>query len=492
MALAPEVYREIEDVVGPENICDDPCIMPSYFNTNFLAIVLPGSTEEVQKVIRICNKYKIRFRAICTGWTGTFQSDTLLLDLRRMNRILEINEKNMYAVVEPYVILAQLQAELWKRGLHCNIKGAGTNCTALLRGHGHLDQSTSADDRNYLAVEWVTPKGEILRLGSLGWVGEWFCGDGPGPSLRALISGAVPPGVSPGVITKAAIKLYHWPGPSRFDIKGISPKYLLEKVPDNFLVRYYWFPSVDAMLEAEKKIGESEIALELMGFNVSMIAANIATSNEEEEEIYQKLRAEAKGPGFLVIIAGNSRSDFAYKKKVLERIIAETRGEVLSITEDPIIEGILLIQCTRICASIRETFRAGGAFRSIPVMGQRDLVTKWAIGAAEGKKALIREGLVVDDGGDFFGWGVEHGHLGKTEIFCRYDPRNADAAEAVEKWYRSQMDRALKDNYFANLMVSEEEINTVIGPKLCNFHLWWQEVRKLLDPNNLTGMSALV
>ena len=53
-----------------------------------------------------------------------------------MNRIIEINEKNMYAVVEPYVISAQLQAELMKRGLNFNIKGAGTNCSAMLRGHG--------------------------------------------------------------------------------------------------------------------------------------------------------------------------------------------------------------------------------------------------------------------------------------------------------------------------------------------------------------------
>jgi len=68
------------------------------------------------------------------------------------------HEKNMYAVVEPYVITAQLQAELFKRGCHMNLKGAGANCTAMLRGHGHLDQTTSGDDRNHLAIEWVTPE----------------------------------------------------------------------------------------------------------------------------------------------------------------------------------------------------------------------------------------------------------------------------------------------------------------------------------------------
>ena len=98
------------------------------------------------------------------------------IDLRRMNRILEINEKSMYAVVEPYVIGAQLQAELMKRGLNCNQCGAGTNCSALPiaahQGIGHLSQSASYGERNQLALEWVTPDGEIVRLGFSGVVGS--------------------------------------------------------------------------------------------------------------------------------------------------------------------------------------------------------------------------------------------------------------------------------------------------------------------------------
>ena len=49
----------------------------------------------------------------------------IFYDLRRMNHIIEINEKNMYAVVEPYVITAELQAELMKRGLTLCIKEPG-------------------------------------------------------------------------------------------------------------------------------------------------------------------------------------------------------------------------------------------------------------------------------------------------------------------------------------------------------------------------------
>ena len=145
--------------------------MPAYHQTEFAAIILPKNTAEVQAIVRLCNKHKLTFRPVCTGWTGQFPPGIIYLDLRRMNRIIEINEKNMYAVVEPYVITAQLQAELLKRGLHLNVKGAGANCSAMLRGHGHLDQTTSGDDRNHLAIEWVTPEGDLVQFGIPGIFG---------------------------------------------------------------------------------------------------------------------------------------------------------------------------------------------------------------------------------------------------------------------------------------------------------------------------------
>ena len=146
-----------------------------------------------------------------------------------MNRILEINEKSMYAAVEPYVIGAQLQAELMKRGLNCNRAAPAPTAPALpLAAHvglGHMSQSGSYTERNLLALEWVTGDGEIVRLGSLGSLGEWFCGDGPGPSLRGIIRGNTTPLAGLGVFTGGAVKIYHWPGPPAFPVEGVCPQY---------------------------------------------------------------------------------------------------------------------------------------------------------------------------------------------------------------------------------------------------------------------------
>jgi hypothetical protein len=191
---------------------------------------------------------------------------------------------------------------------------------------------------------------------------------------------------------------------------------------------------------------------------------------------------EVQGPGFFIIIAGDSAADFEYKKHVLQQIVSEADGKSLESVEDPKTEGILLCQCIRISASIRETFRAGGMFKSIPVMGQRDLTIKWAIGAGKAKEPLIEKGLIVDDGGAFFGWGVEQGHLGKTEIFCRFDPQNPEAAEAVETWHKEQSQRAFDERYFALLMGATDEI----GRGVSNYHLWWKKINQALDPNGVT------
>ena len=61
-----------------ENICDDPAIMPSYYSTEFAAVILPKNTAEVQAIVKLCNKYKLKFRPICTGWSGMFPQGIIL------------------------------------------------------------------------------------------------------------------------------------------------------------------------------------------------------------------------------------------------------------------------------------------------------------------------------------------------------------------------------------------------------------------------------
>ena len=120
MTLSKNQYTAFEDIVGPEYISNNPAILYSYswrsglyappqdFSPLFEAIILPNTNEEIQAIVKLCNKFKIQFKASSTGW-GPYNDATapgcIKLDLRRMNRIIEINVKNMYAVVEPGLLV---------------------------------------------------------------------------------------------------------------------------------------------------------------------------------------------------------------------------------------------------------------------------------------------------------------------------------------------------------------------------------------------------
>ena len=85
MALSREVYEALEDIVGPDNITEEPATLDSYayqwmaelvpdvtggskFFDRPEAVLMPGSAEEVQAIVKACNRYKLKFHVFSTGW----------------------------------------------------------------------------------------------------------------------------------------------------------------------------------------------------------------------------------------------------------------------------------------------------------------------------------------------------------------------------------------------------------------------------------------
>jgi glycolate oxidase len=513
MTLERSVYRAFEDVVGPEGISQEPAILDSYawrsgmmagttkFVPRFEAVILPKDTGEVQAIVKLCNRHGVRFKASATGWGASSSpgaAGTVQLDLRRMNRIIEINEKHLYAVVEPYVVGAQLQAELMKRGLNYNVNGAGSQTSALPlaagTGHGFMSQTTGLAERNVLGVEWVTPEGDIIALGSVGSTGAWFSGDGPGPSLRSLLRGAASSSGAMGVFTKAATKVYHWPGPRNLETEGVLPHYSPAAPPENFLVRFFSFPSTAIMVEAARKIGESEIALQL-SHSVSMLSASMATCNEEDLELLKRFRDQAQGPGFVVALAGNSAGEFEYKKRVLQRIIDETGGESLEAIEDPKVWGAILWRFIRMTTAIREAHRATGVwFGAMAGHNYSAIETKYIQTAGRLKDELIAKGLVFDgDRGliDLMVWPMEHGHRGLAEVIFRYFP-NPDTMGGIE-YLKEECRRVALDQHAGGPYgVSGDELQDRFGPHYSNYHRWLRKMKKAFDPNGVAESTHYI
>jgi glycolate oxidase len=516
MALEKEVYKTLEAVVGPENISEEPAVVDSYafqwlgelipvsqggrFVVRPEAVLLPGSTEEVQAIVKACNRYKIKFKALSTGWgvwAGPGTEGVVQLDLRRMNRIIEINEKNMYAVVEPYVIGARLQAELMKRNLNCQIISAGSNVSALpltaLGGDGFSSVSTGMHSRNVLGVEWVLPNGEILKLGSLGSGAGWFCGDGPGPSLRGITRGVDAAAGGMGVFTKAATKIYHWPGPSDFKIEGMSPNYTIRSSPP-MRCHYLLFASWEKLAEAGIKVAESEIAYGLAILSKLVIAAEIASCNEEGAGLFTELQALSDNrPGFLVILQAKFAKESDYQEKVLRQILSETGGELVTLLEKKDISDRLAWRLTRLNGPRRYFRFTGGGF------AHRGTLTNWnrlpGICGGEGRhiiKKYTQQGLLLDGGGDIgFATSIEYGHLGVAGINAFYDHTDSESRQAILKMIL-EMSRMTLETYKYCAAADNAEEHNVLGPLQNNYHIWQRKIKKAFDSNNTSDPSNYI
>ena len=164
----------------------------------------------------------------------------------------------MFAIVEPYVIGVNLQAEAMKVGLNTHIIGAGGSCSPLASATSYAGPGADTifmgyGNENMLALEWVMPDGELIRTGSLGSGLGWFCGEGPGPGIRGIVRGGLGMRGAMGVFTKCALKLYPWPGPAVLPIEGTVPAYQAV-LPDNFKFYTLAFPSWQAWADTCHKI----------------------------------------------------------------------------------------------------------------------------------------------------------------------------------------------------------------------------------------------
>jgi len=138
------------------------------------AAVAPASTEQVQALLKVANQYKVPLWPISCGKNHGYggaaprMPGTVVLDLKRMNRILEVNVESGYALVEPGVSYFDLYAYLQEKGikLWLDVPDPGWGSVlgnALERGVGY----TPYGDHFMMqcGMEVVLPNGELLRTG---------------------------------------------------------------------------------------------------------------------------------------------------------------------------------------------------------------------------------------------------------------------------------------------------------------------------------------
>lgn len=532
MALSREVYEAFEAIVGPDNITEEPATLYTYayqwmaelvrdvtdgskFFDRPEAVLMPGSAEEVQAIVKACNQHGLKFHVFSTGW-GPWAAPPcaglILLDLRRMDKILEIDEQNMFAVVEPYVVAAQLQAEAMKRGLNNHISGAGAGTSVLanaccFQGGGPDCLYFASPQDSILSIEWVMPTGDILRTGSLGSGLGWFCAEGPGPSTQGVIRGALGGAGGWGVVTKIAIRLVHWPGPASIPIEGTVPAYRAALPESQFRAAFPAFSTWQAFADAIYRIYDSEIGyiahrqFVMWGDELQAAFLKIVTDPSKqlcdlpallETPEIQKLTQEMQR-NFQLIMVGMTPRDLEYQVKVLDEILKATGGWNIDLVNEPAMQQYVLLFMLKLCFKSMNFSATGGFIDTYNSVASPDV---WASGEIEAGKALLKKyaGRIADAGDQAMGPISGQGGGGVTgwEDFVFFDPYDPDSAKAATE-VSDEGDRlklaqgrppggmlyGLARSTHADVKIRAKKLSK--SPE----YQWQRKLKALLDPNGV-------
>lgn len=137
------------------------------------AVLFPGSTSDVVALLRVANENRIPVtaRGAGTGLSGACipRADGIVVCFERMGRILEVDEANFVAVVEPGVTLERLEAELAPRGLVYTVYpgeySASLGGNVATNAGGMRAVKYGVTRQNVLGIEAVLPSGDVIRCG---------------------------------------------------------------------------------------------------------------------------------------------------------------------------------------------------------------------------------------------------------------------------------------------------------------------------------------
>jgi len=550
--ITEQETKSLQDIVGSEWVSTAPCMMDTYSlymnpetvvtdGSSWLprpvAVVMPETTQQVQEIMRFCNKAHLMTKPLSTGFHAVCAASrdrVVILDMKRMNKIIDIDVKNQVAIVEPYVRAIDLQTEIFKHGLTVHIVSSGGNhsllaSTAAAWGYGASGPSTSYSGRNLLGVEWVLPTGEVLTLGSAGVGAGWFTADGPGPSLRGIMRGFQGTFGGLGVFTKCAVKLYKWNGPAKWEVHGRSPVYLLDKLPERMTFNVHAFPSAQAMKDAGYKLGEAEIEYACFRTPMFFTALGMTENNEQlklalESGVFQKVMHHV----LVNSVIGYSDAEFKWKMAAMKQVMKETGGvripmylkitpgvlrvakPLLKNVKDPLfllrrfpfLQDVVhsipigkeqkLVQDSRLFwLLVRNAVNTQATFR--PSQGMSTMLGSfdtWDMGLtqsewiAQAKRKYIEKGTFLDDGGDLgCGGTFENSHMGYLEGIYLYASGDPEAVMASGEIIEAGCNAAIEQAMGIPIAAFGTVMNKRFGPACHDYPKYLSQIKKALDPN---------
>ena len=209
------VVEELARVVGPEHVLTGTEIHDDYTHDEALTttpspplvLVKPGATGEVAAILAVAEAHRVPVvaRGSGTGLSGASvpRPDGILVSFERMNRILEIDDENHVAVVQPGVTLEELDRATSGHGLIYPVS-PGENSASLggnvaTNAGGMRAIKYGVTRHQVLGLEAVLATGEVIRTGGK------FVKSSTGYDLTQLIVGSEG---TLALVTEVTLKLH--------------------------------------------------------------------------------------------------------------------------------------------------------------------------------------------------------------------------------------------------------------------------------------------
>ncbi|MDB5933879.1 MAG: FAD-linked oxidase [Massilia sp.] len=175
------LLRAMRDVVGADHVRDDAATLERYArstssrSTMPLAVVSAGARAEVVALVDLARRHQVPLYPVSTGKNWGYgdacavTDGQVVLELSRMNRIIQVDPQLAYAVIEPGVTQQQLSDYLrtHKIDLWTDCTGAGPDTSflgnILERGFGHSPYGNRL--QHIAGLQVVLASGEVLDTG---------------------------------------------------------------------------------------------------------------------------------------------------------------------------------------------------------------------------------------------------------------------------------------------------------------------------------------
>ncbi|WP_287153026.1 FAD-binding oxidoreductase [Candidatus Solincola tengchongensis] len=314
LARAKEMLAE---ALGEEWVTDDPVILIGYSRDQGPLpaqyphlVVMPESTEEVAEVYRIANECRIDVIPMGTGLTTMAlhipMYGGIIMDLRRMDKILEVDGENMYMVIQPGVNYLAAQVEAQK--VRCRVLNPSTAATAgVISNHAFCNINTLASKYgfgidNIIDMTMVMPDGTILKTGPAAYGAVKAHVPGPGPDMASLFRYAYG---TLGTVTEMTLRLY----PEPEHIYQIFPAY--EK------------DDLKCVIDVLYKVANENLTLELAHMQNSFFGIFVGATNAQASAIAGTFPRN----NLFTIFAGSTPEEARLKAEIIQREILKIDPE---------------------------------------------------------------------------------------------------------------------------------------------------------------------